>query len=482
MPPFEPPTLTVSELAAAVRSTLEAAFPEEIWVVGELVKIEEAVARAEERGWRQAYFELHEKEAGADRLKASLSAVLWADARERIERKFAALDPKLSLKNDTQARLLCRVDFYAARGQFQLKVLDADPAFALGQMAQARLKLIASLKSRGLFDRNRAVPFPDLPLRIGLVTSQGSAAYHDFVRTLETSRYRFEILLADCRMQGRDTEPEVSAALRRLGRSPRLDLVVLVRGGGSRGDLAWFDQEGIAVAIAECGKPVLTGIGHEIDRSVADEMAHLSFKTPTAAAEDLVARVRRLDEAAQEHARAILALAAETLAREGLRLEGSMRALPTALAVLSGESRRLSALPGTCARAAIFAISGAARELGILPGRLALLAGAQTSRAAAIFAAARSRLAPLARARLARAADRLQSASRQASLADPARILSRGFSILRDRAGRALSRVERIRETDPVRAELSDGFLVALVHSIERKDENGPSQRSLFAG
>jgi exodeoxyribonuclease VII large subunit len=129
---------------------------------------------------------------------------------------------------------------------------------------------------------------PDLPLRIGLITSLGSAAHADFRHELERSGIGFTLVEADARTQGLDAGRSVVAALTRLV-AHRVDVVALVRGGGSRTDLAAFDGEVIARAIALAPVPVVTGIGHEVDRSIADEVAHESFKTPTACAAGLVA-------------------------------------------------------------------------------------------------------------------------------------------------------------------------------------------------
>ncbi len=125
------------------------------------------------------------------------------------------------------------------------------------------------------------------PMRLGLVTSIGSAAWHDFCNELERSGFGFDVSAIDARVQGDEAEEMVAAAIRSLGRRG-VDLIVVIRGGGSRNDLAAFDAEGIARAIATSPIPVFTGIGHEIDRSVADEVAGRAWKTPTACAGAIV--------------------------------------------------------------------------------------------------------------------------------------------------------------------------------------------------
>ena len=139
------------------------------------------------------------------------------------------------------------------------------------------------------------------PLRVGVVTSESSAAWADFRHEIERSGIGFRLLLADVRVQGESAVRDVSTAIRSLGLRTDLDVIAVVRGGGSRAELATFDAEEIARAIAASPLPVITGIGHEIDTSVADEVAFLRFKTPTACATGLVERVSEFVKIGRAH-------------------------------------------------------------------------------------------------------------------------------------------------------------------------------------
>ena len=145
-----------------------------------------------------------------------------------------------------------------------------------------------ALVAEGLLDRNRRVPLPLAPLRVGVVTSRDGAAWHDFRAELHRSGLAFKLRVADVRVQGDGAERRHRGRHHRAGPGehlPPLDVIVVIRGGGARTDLATFDTEVIARAIARSPVPVLTGLGHEIDRSVADEVAHTALKTPTACAD-----------------------------------------------------------------------------------------------------------------------------------------------------------------------------------------------------
>ncbi len=153
--------------------------------------------------------------------------------------------------------------------------------------------MLERLKQAGLLDLNKQLALPGAPLRIGLVTAPGSAAYADFVKTLSVSGFSFQVYLAQATMQGATTHAQVVAAITLLEQH-EVDLICVVRGGGSSIDLASFDHDAIGMAIARCGKPVWVGIGHEIDITVPDFVAHMSHKTPTAVATALVQIVQDL--------------------------------------------------------------------------------------------------------------------------------------------------------------------------------------------
>ncbi|MEI8039359.1 MAG: exodeoxyribonuclease VII large subunit, partial [Verrucomicrobiota bacterium] len=177
----------------------------------------------------------------------------------------------------------------------------ADPAVVLGELELKKREIIGRLRRDGWLELNKECRAPLLPMRLGLVTSVGSAAYHDFIQTLATSGYGFQVYLADSMMQGERAEPSI---LRALDCCARLDveLICIVRGGGSKTDLYSLDNEAMARRVAASFVPVWTGIGHESDTSILDYVAHRSFKTPTAVAEELAARFtqlrRQVDEAA----------------------------------------------------------------------------------------------------------------------------------------------------------------------------------------
>ena len=228
-----------------------------------------------------------------------MRCTIWSRDLSKIKKKFKDTDLDLILDDGTVVGFQCSIQ-YSPRYGLSLKVNDADPAFALGELELKKKEILDRLKKEGLLEPNKNLYVPILPIKIGLITSKGSAAYNDFINTLEQSNFGFRIYLADSMVQGNKTEQSILHALETLELLD-LELVLILRGGGSKTELFSLDNEQIARKIAAYKYPVWTGIGHEIATSILDHVANRYFKTPTAVAEELVARFiemkRHLEEA-----------------------------------------------------------------------------------------------------------------------------------------------------------------------------------------
>lgn len=366
------------------------------------------------------YFDLVEKGEGAarDQVVGVLSAVIWKG-------EYLRLRPVLERAGERLAeglRVRCRVsvDFYPPGGRLQVQVREIDPTFTLGDLAKRRQETLLALAEAGLMERNKALALPPLPLAIALVTSIGSAAYHDFLATLQESGYAFRVLAVHSAVQGAEAERSLPGALA-LAAVSACDCVVLIRGGGAKSDLAVFDSQAVAEAVARAAKPVLTGLGHEIDEAVADLVAWRSFKTPTKVAEELVARIANAEVA--------VARLREQVARQA-RLT-------------------VSEADGRLARAERRAVAARARltQVGL---RLATLAEG---------------LRRVARHRLRAAEQQVAGWARLVAELAPARTLRRGFSITRDAAGTALRDPAAVAAGTPIETELAGGLLWSRVES-----------------
>lgn len=281
----------LSAITSRINVLLQPAIASQFWVKAE-------VSSGRERGG-SFYCDLTETDVHG-KLVAKVSCTIWQRDLASIRNLFKKNDMEFVLNDGTTVGFLCSLQYSPQYG-ISLRVIDADPAIAMGEMELKKREIIERLQKEGLFEKNKECFVPLLPLRIGLITSAGSAAYNDFIKTLTDSKFGFRVYLADAMMQGDQTEKSVSRALDTLSQL-KVELILIARGGGSKTDLYYLDNEAIARKIAACCIPVWTGIGHEIDTSILDYVANKSFKTPTAIAEELVARFvqmrRQLDESA----------------------------------------------------------------------------------------------------------------------------------------------------------------------------------------
>jgi len=268
----------LSDITRRIAEVLEPARSKRFWVRAELGEI------SEKNG--HLYGTLLEMEQGKQVARMSFS--LWRNDRARIAAAFERAGLAFELKAGMKIVLYCQLNFHPVFG-LSLQAVDADPRFVLGELELRRREIIERLRARGDHERNKALLVPRLPLRIGLITSRESAAYFDVIQTLRNGGFAFRVSLTDATMQGEKAEQSILDALAALAPLD-LDLVMLIRGGGSKTDLATLDSERIAQAIAAYRKPVWVAIGHETDSGVLDVVAHSAFKTPTALAEHIVQR------------------------------------------------------------------------------------------------------------------------------------------------------------------------------------------------
>ena len=257
-----------------------------MWVCGEIQGYDRS------RTKRHIFFDLCEKDEETQDVVAKIGLVIFANRKPLIERILAENGHPFELKDDIEVKFLCKVDFYPPHGALRLIVEEIDPAYTLGKIAAEKQRLIALLKKKGVLDKNKQLPLPDVPLRIGLITSYDSAAYNDFLSELRMSGFGFQVSYRNALMQGKDAEDDICRALDDYYRqAEKFDVLVITRGGGSIADLSCFDSRKIAERIAQSPLPVLSGIGHEIDLTVTDLAAHSYQKTPTAVAKFLVAKI-----------------------------------------------------------------------------------------------------------------------------------------------------------------------------------------------
>jgi exodeoxyribonuclease VII large subunit len=308
------PSFSVGQFTEVLNHVLKASFDEGVWVEGEIQGLRKPNPHA--------YFTLIEN---VDGVKAQLNINLFAGPLRNVQAKLR--QQGIELKDGLKVRLFGRVEYYGPFGKLNLIATDVDTQFSAGDVAAKREELLRQLMEKGVDKINKRIPVPLVPLRLGIISSSQAAGWADAQQHLTESGIGFAITFCDVRVQGDAAVPQIVAALNSLSRRDDIDLVMLMRGGGSKGDLAAFDDEQIAMAISKCSHPVFTGIGHEIDTSIADIVAHTANKTPTACAQSVIAIVesflselsysagslRSLTQTAVERARSRIAVSVERL-------------------------------------------------------------------------------------------------------------------------------------------------------------------------
>ena len=394
------PTYTVGELADAINGNLRRRFGDGVWVRGEI------------QGWNErgphAYFRLVEE---GEQGRAVLNVQFFAPSRMRLRPILAK--HRLRLADGLKVRIFGHLDFFAGSGSLGLKMSGIDPRFTLGDLAMQREQVLRRLVASGMYDANRRRPLAAAPLRIGVVTSVDSAAWADFSHEIERSGLGFRLRVCDVRVQGEWAVGMISTALRSLGRHDDLDALVLIRGGGARSELATFDAEEIAMAIATSPLPVFTGLGHEIDRSVADEVAHTALKTPTACAAALVERVHDFCERSEQAWAAVARHAERAIgANEGRLHEVALGIRHRTLGAVDRSDDRLRQR---------------ADRLGLSAGRVVDRAEVALDAASAALRRVPGRLHPEVR--------HLDAVAARLRLLDPVTTMARGWSITRTADG-----------------------------------------------
>ena len=279
--------ITLSQLQRLVKETLHERFALPVWVSAEISEIKVNYSG-------HCYLELVEKGGDNGVPLAQSRAVIWRTAYPRIAGYFEA-ETGQRLAAGIKILAKVAVNYHELYG-FSLQITDIDPTYTLGDMERQRQMTIAQLQKEGVWDMNREAPMPVVVQRVAVVSSANAAGYQDFRKELAKSPYRFEVTLFDAFMQGAAAEESIVTALCAVAeRMDEFDAVVLIRGGGSASDLNCFNAYRLCAHVAQFPLPILTGIGHDKDTSVADMVAHTALKTPTAVAGWLVERMTQTE-------------------------------------------------------------------------------------------------------------------------------------------------------------------------------------------
>ena len=329
--------LTLTELQLMIRDSLYISLPEMYWVIAEISEIRENYSG-------HCYLELIEKQSDEKNIRSKAKAIIWS-SRYRFLKSFFENSTGETLRDGIKILIKIKVEYHEQFG-LSLIISDIDPSFTVGEMAAKRQQVIKRLEDEGVISMNRELELPSVPCNIAVISSKNAAGYSDFINHLKGNSYGyvFNTALFDASMQGAETEHSVISALDSIAdKCDLFDLVVIIRGGGSQTDLSWFDNYNIAYHITQFPLPVITGIGHERDMTVADLVAFRSLKTPTAVADFLIDCFVETENTLTGMSREITEIARKIIEKNRNRLELSrMRLIPVSRMMLSDAKENLS--------------------------------------------------------------------------------------------------------------------------------------------
>ncbi|HQZ14366.1 MAG TPA: exodeoxyribonuclease VII large subunit [Acidimicrobiia bacterium] len=392
-------TFSVREINEAISLSISSSFPQDIWVKGEVQRL-----RFHASG--HIYFDLIDS-SSKSKSPSTIPVTLLKWNATKIK-----ADLREILVEDREVRILAKPDFYAPYGKMSLAASNVDSAYTLGQIAIARRELIEKLRVEGILKNNSEIVLENLVTDIALVTSIDSAAYHDVVDQLKKSELGFKVIAINALMQGSDSVVSVARALK-YADNLDVDAILLCRGGGAKSDLATFDNEKIARTITSLNKPLLTGLGHQIDVSVSDMVSNRALKTPTACAQFLIERTQEA-----------LDLSVELTEKVN---ESALEAIETADLRLANVTSRL--------------------------GSVDLL----LERAQSVLTAHKKSLIMSARRLVETSESRIVSISGLVNALDPMRVIERGFSVLYSSDGSVVRNTGDVKTGDLVRIKVADG-------------------------
>ncbi|MBQ2373630.1 MAG: exodeoxyribonuclease VII large subunit [Alistipes sp.] len=411
----QPQHITLKQLQQQIKSAVEQALPLPVWVVAEVAELKVNYSG-------HCYLELVEKSepkrGGSSVPTAQARAVIWRSQWAMIAPYFKSrTGSELEVGMKILAKVL--VSYHELYG-LSLQISDIDPNYTLGEVERQKQITIAQLQADGVWDMNRELELPYLVQRIAVVSSAAAAGYRDFMNELREGGYAFRCDLYDAVVQGAAAEESICAALDEVAlKQEQYDAVVLIRGGGSASDLSCFNSYRLCSYVAQFPLPVLTGIGHDKDTSVADMVAHTPLKTPTAVAAWLVERMARMEGWLEEMMVQLASLATARTKSEELRLERLM-------------------------------------------AELKLQAATYCQRSEAQMKLMLEQLQSLVARRLEKEKNRLEVAQRSVEALSPQRIMQLGFAVVRS-GGRLLKSVEDAQAGELIEIELKDGAIKARI-------------------
>lgn len=426
--------ISLVEFNRRIGGLLHDASVQRCWVVAETSDVRQSGGHC--------YLELVQKDAQTGQTLARMRGIVWASVYARLRCEFErATGQPFALGLNVMVEV--SANFHEQYG-LSVVITGINPTYTLGDMARQRLEILNRLRSEGIIDMNKQLPWADVAQRVAVISAAGAAGYGDFMNQLHNnpSGIKFYTCLFPAVMQGQSTVTSVIAALERINDYADLfDCVVIIRGGGSTSDLNSFDNYDLAANVAQFPLPVICGIGHDRDNTVVDSVASVRVKTPTAAAEWLLDRA----QSALDHVNALTDMVVDS-----------------ATQMLSGARQQLAYFTSGIPLMADNIVVRHRARLQQIAAAIPVVAARRIDGAGKDLAFASQRLAMAARQCVANERQRVTGLEKQVELLSPDRVLRRGYSLtLRD--GHVVTSASSLCAGDSLVTRFADGERTSVV-------------------
>lgn len=457
-------TMKLSDLQEEIRKVIQGNFEVPRWISCEIMDITQNYSG-------HCYLDLIEKDEKSDKILARARATIWASSYRMLKPYFETTTG-YELAPGIKILLMARVEFHPVYG-LSLNIQDIDPSYTLGDVERKKREIIQRLEKEGVLDMNKDIPLPVVPQKIAIVSSTTAAGYEDFMDQLNRNPYGYQFYtrLFPAVMQGENAEKSIIESLERIFEyESHFDAVVIIRGGGSKSDLACFDSYDLAYHVSQFPLPVITGIGHEQDDTITDLVAHTRLKTPTAVAGFFIDKLAAFEGELEAFQDLLIKATVTILTEQKLRLQlYRQKYISGSAAMVHARQESLLRITGNVRFQVQQKLRSHDQLLTRLMEKLRSSAKYIPQRKSIESVHIMERFRQLIQHRMKGENKRLEEYNRLVAYAEPGQILKMGFSISR-LDGKALLDVMNTRPGNIVETELYRGKFKSKVTDIKKKN------------
>jgi exodeoxyribonuclease VII large subunit len=457
--------ITLFQLNQRIKGIIDDAMLSSIWVKAEIGEL-----RINRTG--HCYLDLIEKDKDSDKLRARSRAMIWAQNFRMLKAYFESTTGQ-PLTTGLKVLVKVTVQFQEVFG-ISLIINDIDPSYTMGDLARKRREVLMRLEEEGVLDMNKDLELPPVVQKIAIISSPTAAGYGDFVNQLENNPYRIKFYhhLFPAIMQGDKAEASITEAFDRVfEHAGFFDAVVLIRGGGATVDLLCFDSYWVAYHIAQFPLPVITGIGHERDESVADLVANMALKTPTAVAAFLIERAGAFLQLVDEKALLIADLARNLILEEKQRTESLAASyVPGVKMNLERRRNRLERQVGRLPVSVSGRLGNEGNKLFRFTDKLSNVSRQIIKNNRQNLGLFKQSIISLPMQQLNEEKQKIKYLEQTARLNDPRELLKKGYSLTYVN-GQLLKNIDMAMKGDKIKTRVSNGELTGTVETIKKLND-----------